>query len=56
MKLRSSWPAVASTIWSMLDSGKLSFGQALFKSVKSMRTLYLPFFFFTRTGLAIQSG
>jgi len=39
----------------MSGNGKLSFGQALLKSVKSTQTLHLPFFFFTTTGFASQS-
>jgi len=54
--LRSSWLIIASTNLSILQSGKLSFGQASLRLVKSMQTLYLPFFFFTRTGLESQSG
>ena len=56
MKLRSSWPAVASTIRSIRGRGKLSFGQALLTSVKSMQSHHLPFSFLTRTTLANQSG
>ena len=40
----------------MCGNGKVSFGQALFRSVKSTQTLHLPFFFFTTTGFASQSG
>jgi len=40
----------------MCGNEKLSFGQALLRSVKSTQTLHLPFFFFTTTGFAIQSG
>jgi len=47
---------VDSTRGSMCGNGKLSFGQALLRSVKSTQTLHLPFFFFTTTGFAIQSG
>ena len=36
MKLRSSWPAMASTIRSIRGRGKLSFGHARLTSVKSM--------------------
>ncbi|KAM7521604.1 hypothetical protein LguiA_011506 [Lonicera macranthoides] len=36
--------------------GKLSLGQALFKSVKSTHTLHFPLFFLTTTGLDIHSG
>ena len=56
IKLRSSWPTVASTIRSIRGRGKLSFGQALLISVKSMQSRHLPFSFFTRTTLANQSG
>ena len=40
----------------MLGSEELSLWQSLFKSVKSIQTPYFPFFFFTRAGLASQSG
>ena len=56
MKLRSSWPAVASTIRSILGRGKLSFGHALFISVKSIQSRHLPFVFLTSTTLANHSG
>ena len=56
MKLRSSWPAVASTIRSIRGRGKLSFRQAQLTSVKSMQSHHFPFAFFTRTTLANQSG
>ena len=56
MKLRSSWSAVASTIRSIRGRGKLSFGQALLTSVKSIQSRHLPFAFLTRTTLANQSG
>ena len=46
MKLRSSWPAVASTMRSILSKGKLSFGHALLMSVKSIQSRHLPFAFF----------
>ena len=36
--------------------GKLSFGQALLMSVKSMQSHYLPFSFLMRTTLANHSG
>ena len=36
MKLRSSWPAVASTMRSIRGRGKLSLGHARLTSVKSM--------------------
>ena len=35
----------------MLGNGKLSLEHALFKSVKSIQTFHISFFFFTRTGL-----
>ena len=56
MKLRSSWPAVASTIRSIRGKGKLSFGHALLMSVKSMQSRHLPFTFLTSTMLANHSG
>ena len=56
MKLRSSWPAVASTIRSIRGRGKLSFGHALFTSVKSMQSHHFLFAFLTRTTLANQLG
>ena len=55
MKLRSSWPAVASTIRSIRGRGKLSFGHARLISVKSMESRHFPFAFLTRTTLANQS-
>ena len=56
MKLRSSWSAIASSIRSMRGKGKLSFGQALLMSAKSMQSRHFPFGFLTRTTLANQSG
>ena len=56
MKLKSSWPAVASTIRSIRGRGKLSFGQVLLTSVKSMQSHHFSFAFLTRTTLANQSG
>ena len=56
MKLKSSWPAVASTIRSIRGRGNLSLGQTLLTSVKSMQSCHLPFAFLTRTTLANQSG
>ena len=56
MKLRSSWPAVASTMRSIRGRGKLSFGQALLMFVKSMQNRHLQFAFLTRTTLANHSG
>ena len=55
MKLRSSWPAVASTMRSIRGRGKLSFRQAWLTSVKSMQSHHFPFAFLTRTTLANQS-
>ena len=55
MKLRSSWPVVASTIRLIRGRGKLSFGQTLLTSVKSMQSRHLLFSFLTRTTLANQS-
>ena len=46
MKLRSSWPTVASTIRSILGRGKLSLGQTLLTSVKSMQSRHFPFCLF----------
>ena len=56
MKLKSSWPAVASTMRLILDKGKLSFGHALLMSMKSIQSHHLPFAFLTRTTLANHSG
>ena len=56
MKLRSSWPKVASTMRSIRGRGKLSFGQARLMSVKSMQSSHFLFAFLTRTTLASQSG
>ena len=56
MKLRSSWPAVASAMRSILGKGKLSFGHALLISVKSIRSRHLPIAFLTSTTLANHSG
>jgi len=52
-----SWLLVASsTTLSILGSGKSSFGQALFRSVKSIHIYHFPFFFFTGTVLASHVG
>ena len=56
MKLRSSCPAVASTMRSILGKGKLSFGHALLMSMKSIQSRHLPFAFLTSTTLANHSG
>ena len=52
----SLFPEVDSTRRSICGNGKLSFGQALFSSVKSTQTLHLPFFFLSTTGFASQLG
>lgn len=52
----SSHQEVASTRWSMRDSGKSSFGDALLRSVKSAHMRHLPVALRTRTGLARHSG
>ena len=56
MKLRSSWPVVASTMRSIRGRGKLSFGHAWLTSMKSMQSRHLPFAFLTSTMLANHSG
>ena len=56
MKLRSSWPAVASTMRSIRGRGKLSFGHARLTSVKSMQSRHLPFAFLMSTMLSNHSG
>ena len=56
MKLRSLWPAVASTMRSIRGRGKLSFRHALLIFVKLMQSHHLPFAFLTRTTLANHSG
>ena len=48
--------AASSTILSIRGRGKLSFGQALFRSVKFIHILHLPLFFLTGTVLASQVG
>ena len=45
MKLRSSWPAVASTMKSIRGRGKLSLGHARLASAKSMQSRHLSFAF-----------
>ena len=47
---------MVSTMRSIQGRGKLSFGQALLMSVKSMQSRHLPFSFLTRTMLANHSG
>ena len=56
MKLRSSWPAVASTMRLIRGRGKLSLGHARLRSVRSMQSLHLPFAFLTSTMFASHSG
>ena len=56
MKLRSSWPVVASTIRSIRGRGKLSFGQVRLTLVKSMQSHHFLFAFLMRTTFANQSG
>ena len=56
MKLRSLWLVVAFIIRSIRGRGKLSLGQALLTSVKSMQSRHLSFAFLTRTTLANQLG
>ena len=56
MKLRSSWPTVASTMRSIRGRGKLSFGHAWLTSVKSMKSHHFPFAFLTSMTLANHSG
>ena len=56
MKLRSSWPVVASTMRSIRGRGKLSLRHARLTSVKSMQSRHFPFTFLTSTTLANHSG
>ena len=56
MNLRSSWPAVASTMRSIRGRGKLSLGHARLTSVKSMQSRHLSYAFLTSTTLANHSG
>ena len=56
MKLRSSWPDVASKMRSIRGRRKLSFGHAQLMSVKSMQSSHLLFAFLTSTKLANHSG
>ena len=56
MKLRSSWPAVASTMRSIRGRGKLFLGHARLTSVKSMQSRHLSFAFFTSMTLANHLG
>ena len=56
MKLRSSWPAVASTMRSIRGMGKLSLGHARLTLVKSMQSRHLSFAYLTSTTLANHSG
>jgi hypothetical protein len=50
MKEKASQPTHSSIIWSMNGVGKLSFGQALFKSWKFVHTRIVPCFLLTGTG------
>ena len=56
MKLRSSWPVVASTMRSIRGRGKLSLGHARLMSVKLMQSRHLSFAFLTSTTLANHLG
>jgi hypothetical protein len=51
-----SQPVAESTTLSILDRGKSSFGQHLFKSVKFVHILHSPFFFLTMTMFANHVG
>jgi hypothetical protein len=51
-----SQPTAESTIWSILARGKLSLGQQLLRSVKSMHIRHFPFFPRTITMLANYCG
>ena len=55
MKLRSSWPDVASTMRSIRGRGKLSFRHAWLTSVKLMQSHHFLFAFLTSTTLANHS-
>ena len=55
MNVSNLCPAVESTSCSILGRGKLSFGHALFRSMKSTHILHFPFTFFTRTMFASHS-
>ena len=46
IKVKSLGLVVKSISWSILGRGKLSFGEALFKSVKLTHILYVSFAFF----------
>jgi hypothetical protein len=50
MKEKALQPAHSSIIWSMNGVGKLSLGQALFKSQKSVHTQIVPYFLLTGMG------
>ena len=56
MKLRSSWPVVASTMRSIRGRGKLFLGHDRLTSVKSMHRRHFPFAFLTSTTLANHLG
>ena len=55
-KLNNLHPAALSTRAFMLGKGYESFGQALFKSVKSTHMRHFPLLFFTSTTFASHSG
>jgi len=55
MKLSITCLAIESTNWSIHGRGKLSFGQALFKLVKSTHILHFLFDFLTMTTFANHS-
>ena len=52
----TSHPAALSTILSIRGNGKLSFGQALLRLVKSMHMRHFPLFFCTITTLESHVG
>ena len=56
MKLRRSWPTVASTMRSIRCRRKLSFGHARLTSVKLIQSHHLSFAFLKSTTLANHSG
>lgn len=55
MNVNNSCPVVASAMASMSGNGNKSFGQALFKLVKSMQSLHLSFYLLMMVTLASQS-
>jgi len=56
IKLRSSCPEVESIRTSIRGRGKLSFGHAMLRSVKSTHILHFPLDFFTKITLARHWG